>query len=128
VQGVPTLDLKMHGTAPFVEAARIFSLAHGVHATNTSERLRAVGAPMNLPDSEMVSYVEAFEFLLMLRLRLQIEGLAPAALRSADAAAEASPNRIVVSLLSELDQRILKEALRQARKLQQRLSLDFLKR
>jgi CBS domain-containing protein len=128
VQGVPTLDLKMHGTAPFVEAARIFSLAHGVHATNTSERLRAIGALMNLSDSEVISYIEAFEFLLMLRLRLQIEGLAPVASRDADAAAQPNPNRIVVSLLSELDQRILKETLRQARKLQQRLGLDFLKR
>jgi CBS domain-containing protein len=128
VQGLPTLDLKMHGTAPFVEAARIFSLAHGVHATNTSERLRAIGAPMNLSDSEVTSYIEAFEFLLMLRLRLQIEGLAPVASHDADAAVQPNPNRIVVSLLSELDQRILKETLRQARKLQQRLGLDFFKR
>ncbi len=35
-----TLDLKLNGITPFVDAARIFSLAAGVTHTNTIQRLR----------------------------------------------------------------------------------------
>ena len=38
---------------------------------------------------------------------------------------EFNPNQIVVRDMSELDRRILKEAFRQARKLQQRLEVDY---
>ena len=33
------LDLKLRGTAIFVDAARIYSLAHGVQETNTRKHL-----------------------------------------------------------------------------------------
>jgi CBS domain-containing protein len=115
VQGQATLDLKMQGTAPFVEAARIFALAHGQRVTNTGERLKAVAKPMRVPEAELASYVEAFEFLLLQRLRVQIEGQQ----------FDDNPNRVALERMSELDLRILKEAVRLARKLQQRLQLDF---
>ena len=38
-----TVDLKLQGTAIFVDAARIYSLAHGIDQTNTRKRLEAVG-------------------------------------------------------------------------------------
>ena len=38
-----TIDLKLHGVRPFVDAARIWALARGGSATNTAARLRAVG-------------------------------------------------------------------------------------
>ena len=37
-----TIDLKVNGVQPFVEPARIYSLADGVTATNTLDRLAAV--------------------------------------------------------------------------------------
>ena len=37
-----TVDLKLQGTAIFVDAARLYALAHGVQATNTRERLAAL--------------------------------------------------------------------------------------
>ena len=37
-----SIDLKMFGTRPFVDAARIFSLAHGIADTSTAQRLRAL--------------------------------------------------------------------------------------
>ncbi len=47
--GVEGIDLKMNGSVPFVDAARIFALAAGITATNTVERLsrrpRSAGFP-----------------------------------------------------------------------------------
>lgn len=111
---VGTIDLKMQGTALFVDAARLYSLAHGVKATNTRERLEAVGSRMGLPRAEYEAWVGGFEFLQMLRLRNQLEG--------ADAG---HPNRLKVADLNDIDRRILKEAFRVARLLQQRLHLDY---
>ncbi len=58
--------------------------------------------------------VEAFHFLQMLRLRQQ------------DAPAHGGdPNRIDPYSLHDVDQRMLKEALRQAKQLQERLRLSY---
>ena len=40
----PGVDIKLSGTALFVDAARILALAAGVTATNTGERLLQAGA------------------------------------------------------------------------------------
>jgi CBS domain-containing protein len=109
-----TVDLKLQGTAIFVDAARIYSLAHGIHATNTRERLEAVGARIGLRRAEFGAWVGAFEFLQMLRLRIQLEGRG-----------DEHPNRVVLANLNEIDRRILRESFRFARLLQQRLQLDY---
>jgi CBS domain-containing protein len=109
------VDLKLQGTAIFVDAARLYSLEHGVPATSTRARLDAVGTRLGLASSEYEAWIAAFEFLQMLRLRIQLEG----------AAAADSPNRLQVSGLNDIDRRILKEAFRLARLLQQRLQLDY---
>jgi CBS domain-containing protein len=112
-----TLDLKLQGTALFVDAARVYSLAHGIAATGTRERLAGAGPLLGVAAAESEGWAAAFEFLQMLRLRAQME-------RTADAG-HASPNRIAVASLHDIDRRILKEALRAARSLQQRLQLDY---
>ena len=65
-------------------------------------------------DDEMAAYVDAFHFIQLLRLRTQDQGMQTP-----------HPNRINPDQLNALDRRILKEAMRQARKLQTRLALDF---
>jgi CBS domain-containing protein len=110
-----TVDLKLQGTAIFVDAARLYALAHGVAATGTRERLEAAGARLGLGSAEYEAWVGGFEFLQMLRLRIQLEG---------SSAAE-HPNRLEVATLNDIDRRILKEAFRFARLLQQRLHLDY---
>ena len=110
-----TVDLKLQGTAIYVDAARLYALAHGVAATNTRERLEAVGARMGLAPSEYEAWVGGFEFLQMLRLRIQLE---------AGEGAE-HPNRLKLASLNDIDRRILKEAFRLARMLQQRMHLDY---
>jgi CBS domain-containing protein len=112
------VDLKMGGTAIFVDAARLFALAHGVAATSTRERLLASAAAMKLREAEARSWVEAFEWLQMLRLRRQVA-------EGADGAAAGQPNRVDLRTLGAIDERLLKEALRMARSLQQRIELDY---
>jgi CBS domain-containing protein len=117
VQGRDTLDLKLQGTAIFVDAARVYALAQGVSATNTRERLQAVGQRLGLQANEHATWIGAFEFLQMLRLRVQLDAPAPGSL--------ADPNRIDLATLNDIDRRILKESFRAARSLQQRLALDY---
>jgi CBS domain-containing protein len=109
------IDLKMGGTAIFVDAARLFALAHGIEETGTRERLLAAAAPMRVGADEVTSWVSAFEVLQMLRLRQQVRP-------DADAVA---PNRVDIHGLGAIDRRLLKEALRVARSLQQRIEMDY---
>jgi CBS domain-containing protein len=111
-----TINLKMNGATPFVDAARIYALAGAVAQTNTVERLRAAAAGGRFDPAEAEAWSQAFSFIQLLRLRRQ--HLEPGA------AGEAG-NRVDPERLNELDRRILKESFRQARKLQTRLALDF---
>jgi CBS domain-containing protein len=111
-----SLDLKLNGVTPFVDAARILSLAGGDRHTATAERLRAAVTGRGLDPGEAAAWVDAFHFVQMLRLRHQQDQLA----RGLPPDNFLQPER-----LNELDRRILKEAFRQSRKLQQRLRLDF---
>jgi CBS domain-containing protein len=109
------LDLKKHGARLFVDAARVIALASGVPHTSTAERLRQGGARLRMSEQERSSIVEAFFFIQMLRLRRQ---------STAGEAGTGLPNCIDPDSLNEIDRRTLKEALRQAGKLQSRLALD----
>ena len=110
-----TIDLKAEGTRPFVDAARILALAVGVTHTNTAERLRRAGEQLRIAREETEGMVDAFHFIQLLRLRHQQHA----------GRQGANPNRVNPDTLNELDRRILKEAFRQARKLQRRLELDY---
>ena len=113
------IDLKLHGTAIVVDGARIFALASGVMETNTIERLEGAAASRGLPDAEVRAWRDAFEFLQLIRLRTQHR-------RAAGVHAPSdNPNLVPLDDLSDLDRRIVKEALRQIRSLQQRLQLDY---
>ncbi len=110
-----SIDLKLQGAALFVDAARLYGLAHGIEATGTRERLLAFGEIAGLPAAETGAWIAGFEFLQMLRLRAQLgEGGVPD-----------QPNRVRVQDLNDVDRRILKESLRMARRLQQRMRLDY---
>lgn len=109
------LDLKLRGTAPLVDAARLLALAHGVAAMGTRERLLALAPKLQLPSTEAQGWVSAFDALQMLRLRVQFP-----------ACVESAPNRIDVALLDDIDRRVLKESLHVVRRLQQRVQMDFL--
>lgn len=111
-----TIDLKKRGAVMFVDAARIFALAQGVRATNTGERLRLGGKRLKRNAAAIEADVSAFHFVQALRIRAQL---------GVGAGAGDDPNRIDPYALNELDQRILRESLRQAQHLQERLKLDY---
>ena len=110
-----TLDLKIQGTRIVTDAARVYALGRGIDASGTAARLRLAGADLGVPGTEVEAVVEAFYYLLLLRLRNQ----------SASRAAGRSPNRVAPGELNDLDRKILRESLRQAHRLQQRLALDY---
>lgn len=110
------LDLKLQGLTPFVDAARILALAHGIVATGTLERFQALGERQIVRERDIRAWRDAYGFVQILRMRLH-QG-------QAARGAELS-NRLDPDSLNELDRRILKEAFRQARSLQRRLEVDF---
>jgi CBS domain-containing protein len=113
------IDLKLNGTMVFVDAARLYALAQGVDATGTRARLEAVGAAMQVDARECQTWIGAFEFLQMLRLRVQApDGAAPS---------DHNPNRLDLKSLNDIDRRLLKESFRAAQRLQQRITLDYLR-
>ena len=117
--GVEGVDLKRVGSMPITDAARIFALASGVSVTGTVDRLLQAGRKRGIPMSDLSSWCEAFDYLQMLRLRTQHRRAA------GEIPPSDQPNFVPLASLSELDRRVLKEALRQVHKLQQRLQLDY---
>ena len=114
-----TIDLKVNGITPFVDAARIFGLAAGISQTSTIQRLRLSGEKLKIHASEIQAWIDALLFIQMLRLRRHHESI------EHGIGLEELDNQIDPDTLNELDRRILKEAFRQARKLQARLALEY---
>ena len=98
------LDLKLFGTGPIVDAARVFAKDAGIEHTNTSDRLAAL---ISGPDRDPIfqDMQEAFEFLTLLRLECQ--------LRQVRDGKELS-NYISPGSLTQLQRSLLKEAFRAA--------------
>jgi len=111
-----TVNLKLYGVRPFVDAARVYALAFGLAQTGTAERLRAATGGLRMAPPEMAAIIDAFFFIQKLRLRIQARP---------GAEAPESANRIDPAALNAFERRSLKEAFRQGRKLQQRLALDY---
>lgn len=110
-----TIDLKTRGARPFIDAARVWALQHGVWTTNTVERLRAVGPLMNRSAKDITASVEAFDLIQRFRIARQLDGGAYDEINRIDPATLTAPQRMM-----------LKEAFRQAKLLQLRLRQEFL--
>jgi CBS domain-containing protein len=109
-----TLDLKAGGARLFVDAARILALASGVGETGTAERLRALAERGKLGREDIGALIQGFFVIQQLRLREQQTG-----------SAAGLANRVDPEKLNEFDRLILKEAFKQAKKLQGRLQLEY---
>jgi CBS domain-containing protein len=109
------IDLKLNGAMLFVDAARIYSLAHGIAETNTTQRLAALESALRIPHDELAAWIAAYQHVQGQRLRSQAEALA--------GGVEAG-NRIAPGALNGFERDVLKLALRQAARLQARLALD----
>jgi CBS domain-containing protein len=109
------LDLKLNGARPFIDAARIYALGHGIAATNTAQRLRAARARLGMAEPECEALVAAFFTVQAHRLKRQ------AVLKPGDDGA----NLVDPEALNPFERRVLKESFLQARSLQSRLALDY---
>ncbi|MCX7167158.1 MAG: DUF294 nucleotidyltransferase-like domain-containing protein [Rhodocyclales bacterium] len=110
------IDLKKFGSRIFVDAARILALGDGLAETGTAPRLRRVAAEGAMTPSDAEAVVHAFHALQGIRLDVQTCG---------GGDGQVPGNLIDPDRLNEFDRRILLEALRQARALQQRLKTRF---
>ncbi|OGA17069.1 MAG: hypothetical protein A3I63_08515 [Betaproteobacteria bacterium RIFCSPLOWO2_02_FULL_66_14] len=108
-----SVNLKTNGARIFVDAARIYALAKGLPQTNTVERLRAA---LGGTGADLASTVEAFYLIQRLRLVAQLQ---------LPETGNAAVNRIAPARLDRVTQAALKEALRVAKELQDRLALDY---
>jgi CBS domain-containing protein len=111
-----TIDLKVNGATLFIDAARVLALAEGVAATGTARRIREAGARRGLAKGEAEGWVAAFHYIQLFRLRHQTRQVQRG---------EAPTNHVDPDRMNDLDRRLLKEALRTARGMQQRLALDY---
>ena len=109
-----TLDLKAFGARPFVDAARIIALAHGIPHCSTTARLRAAAEQKKLGGDDINAAIEGFFVIQKLRLLNQRADIRPGA-----------ENRVDPDKLNELDRQVLKEAFKQAKRLQSRLQLEY---
>ncbi|WP_020407716.1 putative nucleotidyltransferase substrate binding domain-containing protein [Hahella ganghwensis] len=110
------VDLKTQGLTPFVDAARVLCLAHGLTPTNTLHRLRELVQTNVVEEKDAGAWEEAYSFIQLLRLRQHLgqkkEG-------------NELSNLVDPDELNHLDERILKEAFRQAQRLQRKLAWNF---
>ncbi|WP_372521229.1 DUF294 nucleotidyltransferase-like domain-containing protein, partial [Limnobacter sp.] len=120
-EGLRTIDLKKQGTAVFVDAARFLSLEYGIDEVNTRRRFEAIAARLSVEEQRRDAWVSGFEFLQMMRLRIQLdEGVGVPNLQD-------RPNVVNYDVLDNIDRRILKECFRVGRRLQQRIETEYLR-
>ncbi|MGB5737511.1 MAG: DUF294 nucleotidyltransferase-like domain-containing protein [Thiohalocapsa sp.] len=105
-----SIDLKQQGARLFTDPARLWALQCGAWSTSTADRLRAAGAAQQRPAEEIAAEIEAFHLIQRFRINQQLQT------SDHDAANRVDPND-----LNELHRLMLKEAFRQAKKLQLRL-------
>ena len=110
------VDIKKGGIAPIVSLARVYALEAGSQARGTVERLKAAVREKKLSQEGAETLIEAFGFLMRLRLHQQLaslrQGLPP-------------DNKIRLEHLSSLERRHLKEAFLQIRQMQEVMSQRF---
>lgn len=114
--GTQRLDLKIRGLTPFVDAARVLALQAGVGESNTPMRFRALVEADVLSEEDAGAYERSFAFVQLLRMRGH---------QRQAAAGAPMHNRLDPDDLNPMDRRILKEAFREARRLQKRLEVRF---
>ena len=108
-----TIDLKRVGARPFVDAARLWGLQFGAWETSTADRLRATATHIGRGPEDTAVTIEAFHLVQRFRIHQQL------ATEDPDRA-----NRLDPSDLNELHRLMLKEAFKQAKRIQLRLKQD----
>lgn len=108
-------DIKSAMT-PIVDFGRLYSLRHGVAATNTLERLDALLAAEVLTPQNHGEVVQVYDALMQTRIENQIAALA---------AGRPPDNLVAPGRLTHLHRRLLRESFAQIRNFQTRMGYDF---
>lgn len=110
------VDLKKFGSRIFVDAARIFALGKRGESVNTVERFNGAATSVVGSPKENAAVDAAFSHILRLRLEQQLAD---------QAAGRPASCNLKVADLNDLDRVILRESLKQARRVQARLKLNY---
>jgi CBS domain-containing protein len=111
-----TVDLKAHGISPVVFLARCYGLECGSRSRNTFERLEDAGKAGLMDDEVWPPVLDAYRFLLGLRLRLQLRAVT---------VGEQATNKIALRALTAIERSRLKDSFRAIRAWQDRAALHF---
>lgn len=103
------LDLKKGGIFPIVHGARVMALKHGIHVTNTIKRIDALAAAGVIETRFAEDLVDAFEFMLGLKLRASFHN---------DGSFKEATTFVAVAPLHKLEKDLLKDSLWLAREFQ----------
>ena len=110
------VDIKKYGIRIFVDVARIAGLAHGVKSASTRTRFLEAGEKFGMSTLDISAALQAMSELQRLRLHHQHTAIIE----------DAKPdNHLRPEELSTYDEAVLREGLKQAKRLQQRLKLTY---
>lgn len=110
------LDLKLCGTGPIVNAARLFAIDAGVEHTNTIDRLEALESRQYGDATLLRDLQEAFEFLTLLRVECQLQQVRNS---------QPPGNYIAPDTLTHLQRSLLKEAFHASARAQSLIEANF---
>lgn len=110
------LNLKEKGLVAFVDFARLLALKHGITESNTMGRLQLLHEQGHLSKELYTETVDAYEFLMQLRLIHQLHMLEEG---------EQPNNYINPADLSDLEKQTLKEAFEVVRRIQGNVKQQF---
>ena len=110
------IDIKKYGIRIFVDVARIIGLAHGVASASTRTRFLEAGEKFGMSTLDVSAALQAMSELQRLRLGHQHQAIETG--KNPD-------NHLHPDELSSYDEAVLREGLKQAKRLQQRLKLTY---
>ena len=114
--GARDIDLKLHGTLPLVGMVRFLALRHGVAATGTLDRLKALREGGQISQALYANLVDDFGALTEFRLRQQLADMQ---------AGRPIGNRLALSDLTERERARLVQVFRTIETLRKRAAREF---
>ncbi len=110
------MDLKLQGVSPIVFLARAYALEAGSRARNTLERISVARRAGLIDQENEENIVEAYRFVLGLRLRRQLQTIAEGG---------QATNKITLAQLTAIERSRLKDSFRAIRSWQDRGTFHF---
>ena len=110
------IDIKKGALFAIVHGVRALALEHGIHKTNTTQRIKALNDIGYMNKEDARDLLETLEILNTLRLHAQLEKLE---------AKEEVNNYICLRTLGKLERDTLKEALKTVESFKKRVSYHF---